>query len=211
LDVRVGNGAKVVAIAVGTYHLLLPSGLVLKLNNCYCISTLCKSIISSSYLEEVDGYEIIITNKCSSIYYNDIFYAHCSLVNGLYILDLEDKSVYNINMKRDRLNDLNPTFIWHCRLDHINEKHIERLYKDCLLSSFDFELFDMCESYLLEKITKTPFTVQSERVSDLLGLVHTDVCRSMSSIARVGFQYFITFTDDFSRYEYIYLIRHKSE
>jgi hypothetical protein len=33
----------------------------------------------------------------------------------------------------------------------------------------------------------------------------------MSSIARVGFLYFITFTDDFSRYGYIYLIRHKSE
>jgi hypothetical protein len=33
----------------------------------------------------------------------------------------------------------------------------------------------------------------------------------MSSIARGGFQYFITFTDDFSRYGYIYLMRHKSE
>jgi hypothetical protein len=33
----------------------------------------------------------------------------------------------------------------------------------------------------------------------------------MSSIARDGFQYFITFTDDFSRYIYIYLMRHKSE
>jgi hypothetical protein len=29
LDVRVGNGAKVAAIAVGTFHLSLPSGLVL--------------------------------------------------------------------------------------------------------------------------------------------------------------------------------------
>ncbi|KAK8557936.1 hypothetical protein V6N12_010159 [Hibiscus sabdariffa] len=29
--------------------------------------------------------------------------------------------------------------------------------------------------------------------------------------ARGGYQYFITFTDDFSRYEYIYLMRHKSE
>jgi hypothetical protein len=38
LDVRVSNGAKVVAITVGTFHLLLPSGLVLKLNNCYCIT-----------------------------------------------------------------------------------------------------------------------------------------------------------------------------
>jgi hypothetical protein len=33
----------------------------------------------------------------------------------------------------------------------------------------------------------------------------------MSSIARGGFQYFITFTDDFSRYGYIYLMSHKSE
>jgi transposase InsO family protein len=44
-----------------------------------------------------------------------------------------------------------------------------------------------------------------------LGLVHTDVCGLMSSVARGGFQYFITFTDDFSRYGYIYLMRHKSE
>jgi hypothetical protein len=32
-------------------------------------------------------------------------------VNGLYVLDLEDKSVYNINAKRAQLNDLNPIFI----------------------------------------------------------------------------------------------------
>jgi hypothetical protein len=81
LDVRVGNGTKVAAIAVETFHLSLPSGLVLELNNYYCIPDLCKNIISSSCLEEVDGYEIIIKNKCCSIYYNDIFYAHCPLVN----------------------------------------------------------------------------------------------------------------------------------
>jgi hypothetical protein len=148
LDVCVGNGAKVAAIAVGTFHLPLPSGLVLELNNCYCIPTLCKNIISSSCLEEVDGYVIIIKNKRYSIYYNGIFYAHCLIVNGLYVLDLEDKSVCNINAKRARLNDLNPTFICHCRLGHINEKRIERLHNDGLLSSFDFQSFDTCESCL---------------------------------------------------------------
>jgi hypothetical protein len=29
--------------------------------------------------------------------------------------------------------------------------------------------------------------------------------------ARGGFQYFITFTNDFSRYGYVYLMKHKSE
>jgi hypothetical protein len=111
LDVHIGNGAKVVAIAVIAYHLSLPSGLVFKLNNCYCIPSLCKNIISSSCLEEVDDYKIIIKNKHCSIYYNGIFYAHCPLVNGLYVLGLENKSICNINMKRARLNDLNPTFI----------------------------------------------------------------------------------------------------
>jgi hypothetical protein len=211
LVVRVGNGAKVAVMAVGTYHLSLPSKLVLELNNCYCIPALSKNIISSSCLEEVDGYEIVIKNKRCSIYYNDILYAHCPLVNGLYILDLEDKPVYNINAKRFRPNDLNPTFIWHCRLGHINEKHIQKLHKYGLLSLFDFESFDTCESCLLGKMTKAPFTSQSERASDLLGLVHTDVCGPMSSVARGGFQYFITFTDDFSRYGYIYLMRHKFE
>jgi hypothetical protein len=61
------------------------------------------------------------------------------------------------------------------------------------------------------EMTKALFTCQSERVNDLLGLVHIDVCETMSYIARGGFQYFITFIDDFSRYGYIYLMRRKSE
>jgi hypothetical protein len=90
-------------------------------------------------------------------------------------------------MKRARLNDLNHTFIWHCCLGHINEKRIERLHKDGLVCSFDFESFDTCESCLLGKMTKPPFTSQSDRASDLLGHLHTDVCGPMSSVARGGF------------------------
>jgi len=33
----------------------------------------------------------------------------------------------------------------------------------------------------------------------------------MSLSARENYQYFITFTDDYSRYDYIYLMKHKSE
>nr|AAM74249.1 Putative retroelement [Oryza sativa Japonica Group] len=88
---------------------------------------------------------------------------------------------------------------------------MEKLHRDGLLHSFDFESFETCESCLLGKITKAPFTGQSERASELLRLVHTDVCGPMSSTARGGFGYFIIFTDDFSRYGYVYLMRHKSE
>ena len=42
-------------------------------------------------------------------------------------------------------------------------------------------------------------------------IIHTDVCGPMSVEARGRYRYFLTFTDDLSRYEYIYLMKHKSE
>ena len=60
-------------------------------------------------------------------------------------------------------------------------------------------------------MTKSPFTGVGERAADLLGLIHSDVCGPMSTTARGSFGYFVTFTDDLSRYGYVYLMRQKSE
>ena len=60
-------------------------------------------------------------------------------------------------------------------------------------------------------MTKTPFSGTVERATDLLEIILTDVCDPMSVKARGGYRYFLTFTDDFSRYGYIYLMKHKSE
>ena len=60
-------------------------------------------------------------------------------------------------------------------------------------------------------MTKTPFSGTMERANDLLEIIHTDVCGPMSVEARGGYRYFLTFTDDLTRYGYIYLMKHKSE
>jgi hypothetical protein len=56
-----------------------------------------------------------------------------------------------------------------------------------------------------------PFSKKGEKTSDLLALIHTDVSGPMGTYTRNGDRYFITFTDDYSRYGYVYLMRHKSE
>ena len=50
-----------------------------------------------------------------------------------------------------------------------------------------------------------------EQATELLCLIHTNVCGPMNINARGGFRYFIMFTDDLSRYGYVYLMRHKSD
>ncbi|GJT77586.1 retrotransposon protein, putative, ty1-copia subclass [Tanacetum coccineum] len=55
------------------------------------------------------------------------------------------------------------------------------------------------------------FPHRPERATDLLGIIHTDVCGPLRHVSRQGASYFITFTDDYSRYGYVYLLKHKHE
>ena len=97
VDLRVGYGAKVVALAVGTFVLTLPSGLIIQLENCYYVPAISRNIISIACLDKF-GFSFIIKNNCCSIYLNDIFYATAQMNNGLYVLDLE-MPINNINTK----------------------------------------------------------------------------------------------------------------
>ena len=50
------------------------------------------------------------------------------------------------------------------------------------------------------KMSKTLFSGTMGQANDLLEIIHTDVCGPMSVEAHDGNCYFLTFTDDLSRY-----------
>ncbi|GJW17694.1 retrotransposon protein, putative, ty1-copia subclass [Tanacetum coccineum] len=102
-------------------------------------------------------------------------------------------------------------FLWHYPLGHINKKRIEKLQHDGLLKSIDDESFDVCVSCISGKMARKPFTHASEKADDLLRIIHSDVCGPFRTTSREGANYYVTFTDDFSRYGYVYLIKHKHE
>ena len=68
------------------------------------------------------------------------------------------------------------------------------------LESLDYESFDTCEPCLMGKMSKTLLSGKMERATDLLEIVHTDVCSPMSVEAHGRYHCFLTFTDDLSRY-----------
>ena len=88
---------------------------------------------------------------------------------------------------------------------------MKKLHTDGLLESLDYESLGTCEPSLMGKMTKTPFFGTMEQANDLLEIIHTDVCGLMSVEARSVYYYFLTFTDDLTRYGYIYLMKHKYE
>ena len=82
----------------------------------------------------------------------------------------------------------------------MNKNRIDRLIKKDILEINDCESLSTCESYLLGKMTKSSFKKKGERANDILDLIYSDVYGPMNIAARGRYYYFITFTDDLSRY-----------
>nr|GEV38467.1 putative reverse transcriptase domain-containing protein [Tanacetum cinerariifolium] len=141
---------------------------------------------------------------------NNVHYFNAIPINGIYEIDMHDlvpnfNSIYNVSTKKAKHN-LNSTYLWHCRLAHISKKRIKKLQR-----STDDESFDLCVSCLSGKLTRKSFLHRHGRLTDLLGIIHTDVYGPLRHMSRQGASYFITFTDDYSRYGYVYLLKHKHE
>ena len=142
------------------------------------------------------GYSFKSKNNCYSVYMNKTFYGHTPKVNGLLNLDRSDTHIHNIEAKRCKVNNDSATYLWHCRLGHIGVKRMKKLHTDGLLESLDYEALCTCEQCFMGKMTKTPFSGTMERATNLLEIIHTDVCGLMNTEARGGYHYFLTFIDD---------------
>jgi GAG-pre-integrase domain len=171
---------------------------------------LYKNIISVSCLDK-DGYVFTISNSCMSIVKDEIFYANANIRDGLYLLEVNDKHILNVNNKLFKVSYENNTLLWHYRIGHISEKRIKKLQESNLLDLLDCNAIETYEPCLFGKIIKKPFKKKGTWAKDLLELIHSDVCGPMRTSARDGFRYFITFIDDYSRYGYVYLMKNKSE
>ncbi|GJX69286.1 retrotransposon protein, putative, ty1-copia subclass, partial [Tanacetum coccineum] len=214
LYLYVGNGVRAQVEAIGSYDLVLPNGLVICLDNCHYAPSITRGVVSVHRLVE-NGFVQCFTDFGISVSKNNVHYFNAIPSNGIYEIDMHDlvpnvNSIYNVSTKRAKHN-LDSTYLWHCRLAHISKKRIEKLQQEGLLKSTDDESFDQCVSCLSGKMTRKSFPHRPERATDLLGIIHTDVCGPLRHVSRQGASYFITFTDDYIRYGYVYLLKHKHE
>ena len=82
--------------------------------------------------------------------------------------------------------------------------------KNVILQNLEFFDFNTCVDYIKGKMTTKTRNTNINRCTDMLDLIHTDICEPFTLSAMGGFKYFITFIDDFSRYGHVELIHEKS-
>ena len=213
---KLGNVELISVKAIGPVVLFLENNRTLCLEDCLFVPDFKRNLVSVSCLVE-HGLTLQF-NSPVSIRSKSFFICFGDLMNNIYFLSPLSYDINAIEIVQNEHNHLakkrkvsNETYLWHLRLGHINPNRIHGLVKSGILNSLAFEHIPMCESCLEGKMTKRPFKAKGYRATKPLELVHTDVCGPMRVQARGGYEDFVTFTDDYSRYGFVYLMHQKFE
>ncbi|CAJ2654342.1 unnamed protein product [Trifolium pratense] len=105
------------------------------------------------------------------------------------------------------------TELWHKRYAHLSIKGLRVLNKKHMVKGLP-ELKDTeekCSDCLSGKQHRENIPKQANwRASEVLELIHSDICGPITPKSNGGNRYFLTFTDDFSRKTWTYIIQEKS-
>ncbi|GJT17437.1 zinc finger, CCHC-type containing protein [Tanacetum coccineum] len=118
--------------------------------------------------------------------------------------DASSKKFLASNFTNYKMTDSRPVL-----LGHVHFKRMQDMSKDRLILAFDMDT-KKYKTCMLTKITKKPFqNVKHE--TEVLELIHSDLCDLHATLSLGNKKYFVTFIDDASRFCYVYILHTKDE
>ncbi|GBN13319.1 Retrovirus-related Pol polyprotein from transposon TNT 1-94 [Araneus ventricosus] len=153
------------------------------------------------------GYKIKSDNNCVLIYDKSNKLVTKAFKNNgrleLYFEPLYNSECYFSNPSNSNYD------IWHSRLCHLNAKYMLKM-KD-YIDIDDVNDFK-CETCDISKITrKTHPNIDVNQSSEILELIHADLCGPIQPESYGGAKYFMVLVDDFSGMYFTYFLKNKNE
>ncbi|CAL9111731.1 unnamed protein product [Musa textilis] len=202
-----GNEVCSKVIGKGNVELIFISGKKVTLTNVLHILDMSRNLVSENLLGK-PGIKYVFESRKLILSHNETFVGKGYSTEGMVKLSIVDNdSEFNKNVASVYIVD--SYSLWHNRLAHIGTSTIERMVK-CGLINCHFNDLHKCEICVKSKMMKKPFK-SIERHTNLLDLIHSDICELNDMLTRGGNRYFITFIDDMSRFIYVYLLKHKND
>ncbi|MCO5604299.1 hypothetical protein L7F22_058464 [Adiantum nelumboides] len=108
---------------------------------------------------------------------------------------------------------ITPTELWHKRYGHLSFNSM------CMLKSQGMVLGiptlqrigKVCKACCLGKQSRSKFPRSQTRTHATTDLIHVDVCESAHTPSLSGHTYYVSFSDDYSRYTWVYFMKSKAE
>jgi GAG-pre-integrase domain len=213
--IYIGDNNKAEVEAIGHCRLLLKTSLYLDLFDTFVVSFFRRKLISISALDKL-GFSCSFGDEKFSLYRHSNMIASdfLSVMDNLYALDIISSYNETLNNKtrnvRQKLTHQDSTAFWHKRLGHISQQRITRLIQSEILRPLNISDLGPCIECAKGKQTSIRKYIIN-RMTNVLELIHTDICGPFLTTTRNDHVYFISFINDYSRYDYIYLIKEKTQ
>ena len=178
------------------------------LNNVKWVPDLKTNLISTSKATDA-GCRVEMTSNFAKISKNGLVLVEGEKIDGLYVVKvMSDKSCPVQESTGDMIE------LWHKRFGHLNVASLRNLkMKNMVVGIPNLGSGNIkCETCIRGKQTRDPFAVKTTKSSSqILELIHSDMCGPMK-VESIGMKlYFVTFIDDFSRKISVKFLRKKSE
>ncbi|GKA64396.1 zinc finger, CCHC-type containing protein [Tanacetum coccineum] len=189
----------------GCVDLRISSGKVFSLLNVLHVPNIRKNLVSSNVLNNC-GYKQVIESNKFVLSKHSVFIGFGYLSNHMFRLNIISDNIGSAFMSTSKLND---SILWHARLGHVHFKRMQDMSKDRLIPAFVMDI-KKCQTCILNKIIKKPFQ-NVKRETEVLELIHNDLCYLHATPSLGNKKYFMTFIDDASWFCYVYLLHSKDE
>lgn len=211
--VTVASGEKLECIGRGNIimYILTKGGMrKIEMEDVLYVPRIDSNLVSVSVLIQ-KGFKMIYTSEGCFIDYGDGVHIHIgNRYDGMFVINAKvDCSMKPMDVGCNRA-DKCCVHVWHRKLAHRNLHDILAM-KNHGLEIAKCDCSDICESCIIEKMTRKPFPKKATPVDKPLDCVVSDICGPMPILSVGGFRYFLTFTDVFSKYCAVYLLKSKEE
>ncbi|KAH9161814.1 hypothetical protein LEN26_001248 [Aphanomyces euteiches] len=217
--VQLANGGFMKIFGRGTIVLAMntPTGTFsVKLSDVHFIPNLQFNLFSLSRVTDL-GFTVAFSGDVCHIKRNNDVFAQGSKRGSIFYLDtvtaLQPTRTPSIEVTSTQIAlaakvDANT---WHARLGHVSVQHTAKTKKYTTGMDLDNCKHEFCASCLAGMQSQLPFPQRSfSKTSAPLKLIHSDVCGPMQDLSLSGHaRYFLTFTDDFSRYGFVVFLKQK--
>ncbi len=210
-EITVANDAKVPVVCEGSIEITTMVGNQnhnVVINNAFYVPQLTTNLLSVSQLIR-NGNKVIFEASCCKIY---------NKKGDLVAIADVHNNVYKLNYRKTNDNLLVASAvtgdIWHRRFGHLNYGDL-KLMSEGSVEGFDckgkLNSNEVCVVCCEGKQSRLPFKHKGSRATDLLEVVHSDLCGPMEVKSLGGSRYFLLFEDDCSRMSFVYFLKAKDE
>lgn len=210
VDISVADDRKVKAVAKGKVRFQVCDENDIKtieLSDALYVPELQASLFSVGKAAS-RGFNVEFMSESCIISKNNEVIIQARKSNGLYRLEVfRESSFYCSGSVTETNFDL-----WHRRLGHANEEYVKKAIESSFGVKSTHWKINSCEPCIMGKMHRQQFPKLSESsTSEVLELIHSDVCGPMKTESLSKKRFILTFIDDYSRFVFNYFIRTKDE